>query len=222
MSQPRVCGSAVHPAIWWCFFICLCGLTLIQPFQVSAESYVAGFAGYGLSSQLSNIRGTGDIAGVTGSNLGLQNSPIYGLKVGHFLDNLKYFGGEAELFTATPYLKQQQLTLSSPIGSQTATIPGAHQRVTTAAFNVMYRYPGQIIQPYAGAGLGFFWFTPPTSTAGSAIRPGVNVLAGMRVLVTQQMALFGEYKYNHASFPGGDFKANYNAHSIVFGVGYHF
>src|SRR5712692_6998420 len=187
------------------------------PRESFAESYVAGFAGYGLSAQLSDVRGTGDIAGGTGSNLGLQNSPIYGLKVGHFLDGLKYFGGEAELYTATPYLKQQQFTLSSPLGTQTATIPGAHQRVTTAAFNVVYRYPGQVVQPYAGVGLGFFWFTSPTSTAGSAVRPGLNVLAGTQVLVTQQMTLFGEYKYNHTSFPGGDFQAHYTAHFVVFG-----
>lgn len=94
--------------------------------------------------------------------------------------------------------------------------------MTTAAFNVVYRYPGQVVQPYAGVGLGFFWFTPPTSTAGSAVRPGLNVRAGTRVFVTQQMALFGEYKYNHTSFPGEDFKANYTAHFVVFGVGYHF
>jgi len=185
-----------------------------------AESYVAGFAGYGLSAQLSDVRGTGDIVGRTGSNLGLQNSPIYGLKVGHFMDNLKYFGAEAELYSVTPFLKQQQLTLSNP--SETQTIPGAHQRVTTAAFNVVYRYPGQVVQPYAGVGLGVLWFTPPTSTAGSAIRPGLNVLAGTRVFITQQMALFGEYKYNHSSFPGGDFQAHYTAHFVVFGVGYHF
>jgi opacity protein-like surface antigen len=42
------------------------------------------------------------------------------------------------------------------------------------------------------------------------------------VFVTKQMALFGEYKYNHTSFPGGDFNAHYNAHFVVFGVGYHF
>ncbi len=126
----------------------------------------------------------------------------------------------AELFSATPFLKQQQLTLSNPL--ETQTISGAHQRVTTAAFNVVYRYPGQVVQPYAGVGLGVFWFTPPTSTAGSAVRPGLNVLAGTRVFVTKQMALFGEDKYNHTSFPGGDFKANYNAHFVVFGVGYHF
>ena len=208
----------VLPVLFACLTLCF----LSQPMDTHAESYVAGFAGYGLSAQLSDVRGTGGIAGLTGSNLGLQNSPIYGLKVGHFLDGLKYFGGEAELYTATPSLKQQQLTLSSPTGSQTATIPGAHLRVTTAAFNVVYRYPGQVVQPYAGVGLGLFWFTTPASTAGSAVRPGLNVLAGTRVFVTKQMALFGEYKYNHANFPGGDFKANYNAHFVVFGVGYHF
>jgi opacity protein-like surface antigen len=205
---------------WLTLILTVCGLLVLFQQTANAESYVAGFAGYGLSAQLSDVRGTGDIAGRTGSNLDLQNSPIYGLKVGHFLDGLKYFGGEAELYTATPYLKQQQLSLSSP--TQTATIPGAHQRVTTAAFNVVYRYPGQVVQPYAGVGLGLFWFTTPTSTAGSEVRPGLNVLAGTRVLVTEQMALFGEYKYNHTSFPGGDFNANYNAHFVVFGVGYHF
>jgi hypothetical protein len=77
-------------------------------------------------------------------------------------------------------------------------------------------------KPYAGVGLGLFWFTTPTSTANSAVRPGLNVLAGTRVFVTKQMALFGEYKYNHTSFPGDGFKADYHAHFVVFGVGYHF
>ena len=199
---------------------CLAVVGLLQPRDGYAESYVAGFAGYGLSAQLSSVNGTMDIAGRTGSNLDLQNSPIYGLKVGHFVDNLKYFGAEAELYSATPFLKQQPLTLSNP--SVTQTIPGDHLRVTTAAFNVVYRYPGEVIQPYAGVGLGFFWFTTPTSTANSSVRPGLNVLAGTRVFVTKQMALFGEYKYNHTSFPGGDFNASYNAHLVVFGVGYHF
>ncbi len=62
----------------------------------------------------------------------------------------------------------------------------------------------------------------PTSTASSAVRPGLNVLAGTRVFVTRRLALFGEYKYNHTSFAAGDFKADYNAHFVVLGMGYHF
>ncbi len=205
---------------WLTLILTVCGWLGLCQVTANAESYVAGFAGYGLSAQLSDVRGTGDIAGRTGSDLGLQNSPILGLKMGHFMNDLKYFGVEAELYSATPFLKQQQLTLSNP--PETHTIPGAHLRVTTAAFNVVYRYPGQVVQPYAGAGLGLSWFTLPSTTAGSAVRSGLNVLAGTRVFVTKQMAFFGEYKYNHTSFPGGDFKANYTAHFVVFGVGYHF
>lgn len=183
---------------WLTLILTVCGLLVLFQRTANAESYVAGLAGYGLSAQLTDFRMAG---GVTGSNLDLQNSPIYGLKVGHFMDNLKYFGAEAELYTATPFIKQQQLTLSGPSG--TGVIQGGHLRVTTAAFNVVYRYPGQVVQPYAGVGLGFSWFTSPTSTADSAVRPGLNVLAGTRVFITEQMALFGEYKYNHTSFPAG-------------------
>jgi hypothetical protein len=112
----------------------LVALFIVMPSVVTpialAETYVSGFAGYGLSAQLSDVRSDG---GVTGSNLGLQNSPIFGAKIGHFLDKLRYFGGEAELSTATPYLKQQQFTVRGPLGSQTAIIPGDRERVTTAA-----------------------------------------------------------------------------------------
>ncbi len=206
----------------------LCGSSVLFERTANPEPYVAGFAGYGLSAQLSDVKGSGDIAGSTGSNLGLQNSPIYGFKAGYFLDNLNYFGGEVEVYSATPYFKQQQFTRSGASGTQTGTIPGAHQRVTTAAFNIVYRYPGEVVQPYAGVGLGFFWFTAPTTTAGSAVREGLNVLAGVRVFPMQHTAVFAEYKYNRTSQPGlggvllDDFKADYNAHFAVFGVGYHF
>ncbi|HXF92474.1 MAG TPA: outer membrane beta-barrel protein [Nitrospiraceae bacterium] len=209
---------------WFVMILLLCGSSVLFERTANAEPYVAGFAGYGLSAQLSDVKGSGDMAGSTGSNLGLQNSPIYGLKVGYFLDNLKYFGGEAEVYTATPYLKQQHFTKSGSGGEQTAIVPGHRLRVTTAAFNVVYRYPGEIVQPYAGAGLGLFWYTSPSSTAGSAIRPGLNVLAGVRGFMTKHIAAFGEYKFNQASFLPffGGLKADYNAHFVVFGVGYHF
>lgn len=226
MKSERFMGIARTALLYSSAGMGMVAAILAQLCVTHAETYVAGFAGYGISTQLSSVRGQGGLAGLHGSNLGLQNSPIYGLKVGHFLDDLKYFGGEVELYSATPYLKQQQLTLSGPSGQLTTTIPGDHRRVTTTAFNFVYRYPGQIVQPYAGVGPGLFWFTTPTSTASSSVRPGLNVLAGARVFLTPQVALFGEYKYNHtyyhATFPGENFKANYNAHFVVFGIGFHF
>jgi len=193
-------------------------MVLVQSCQTHAEPYVAGFAGYGISAQLSDVRSDQS----TGSNLRLQDSPIFGLKVGYFLNNLKYFGGEAELYTATPFLKQQQFTQSSSGGTQTGTISGEHIRVTTAAFNVVFRYPGHVVQPYAGIGLGLFVFSDPESTDDPSVRLGLNVLAGTRVFVTKQLALFGEYKFNHTSVPNPEIKANYDAHFVLFGVGWHF
>jgi hypothetical protein len=109
-------------------------MVLARPCPTHAEPYAAGFADYGLSAQFSDVR----TDGTTGSNLRLQNSPIFGLKVGYFLDNLKYLGGEAELYTATPYLKQQQFTQTSSGGTQTGIISGDQIRATTAVFNVVF------------------------------------------------------------------------------------
>jgi opacity protein-like surface antigen len=57
------------------------------------------------------------------------------------------------------------------------------------------------LQPYAGVGLGVF-FADLNSPFGSIDSPvlGLNVLAGIRYYLTQRVALFGEYKYNRASF----------------------
>lgn len=48
--------------------------------------------------------------------------------------------------------------------------------------------------------------------------------------MTTNLAFFGEWKFNHANleytdfmgFKGQDLSVNYNAHNVVFGVGYHF
>ena len=59
----------------------------------------------------------------------------------------------------------------------------------------------------------------------SSGRPGLNVEAGLRYRFLNHMAVFGEWKFNHAQFqfnspPHVD--ATYNVHFLVIGVGYHF
>lgn len=220
MSQPRVRGRAMHQPVQWCFLLCLCGLALIQPVEGLAESYVAGQFGLAVPNTLSHANDDG----LTLSDLRLQNSPVYGAKLGHYLENLKYFGVETEAYTTTPSIKQQAVTVSGiPIGTQ----PGSHMRVTTWAFNLVYRYPGAIVQPYAGVGVGVF-FGQLSNVAGSSlsVSPGLNVLAGLRVHVTPQVALFGEYKFNntrlHFKDADADASGRYTAHLFVFGMGYHF
>ena len=191
---------------WLTPIFCLCIAVMLPEASAKAESYVAGQFG-------SSVHGTLNDPDNVSPDLGLKNSLMYGAKLGHYFDNLKYFGVETEAYTLTPHIKQQGAT------------PGAHLRVTTWATNLVYRYPGEVFQPYAGVGVGaFFARGSDTSSSDTSISPGLNVQAGLRVLVTKQVALFGEYKFNSTQmhFKDADLSAQYKASLFVFGVGYHF
>lgn len=191
---------------WLTPIFCLCIAVMLPEASAKAESYVAGQFG-------SSVHGTFNDPDNVVSDLGLKNSLMYGAKLGHYFDNLKYFGVETEAYTLTPHIKQQ------------GTTPGAHLRVTTWATNLVYRYPGEFFQPYAGVGVGMFFARgSDTSSSDTSISPGLNVQAGLRVMVTNQVALFGEYKFNSTQmhFKDADLSAQYKASLFVFGVGYHF
>lgn len=186
---------------WLIPIFCLCVAVVLPEASAKAESYVAGQFG-------SSVHGTLNDPDNMSPDLGLKNSLMYGAKLGHYFDNLKYFGVETEAYTLTPDIKQ-----------------GAHLRVTTWAVNAVYRYPGEVFQPYAGVGLGmYFAHASDAALSGSSISPGLNVQAGLRVLVTKQVALFGEYKFNSTEmhFKNTDESEQYKASLVVFGVGYHF
>lgn len=200
---------------WLTPIFCLCIAVMLPEASAKAESYVAGQFG-------SSVHGTFNDPDNVGSDLGLKNSLMYGAKLGHYFDNLKYFGVETEAYTLTPHIKQQAVAIN---GIPAGTTPGAHLRVTTWATNLMYRYPGEVFQPYAGVGMGvFFAGVSDTSSSDTSVSPGLNVQAGLRVLVTKQVALFGEYKFNSTQmhFKDADLSAQYKASLFVFGVGYHF
>lgn len=200
---------------WLTPIFCLCVAVVLPEASAKAESYVAGQFG-------SSVHGTLNDPDNVSSDLGLKNSLMYGAKLGHYFDNLKYFGVETEAYTLTPHIKQQPVEIN---GIPAGTTPGAHLRVTTWATNLVYRYPGEVFQPYAGVGMGvFFARGSDTSSSDTSISPGLNVQAGLRVLVTKQVALFGEYKFNNTQmhFKDSDQSAQYKASLFVFGVGYHF
>jgi opacity protein-like surface antigen len=212
--------------------------------HVGAESYIAGQVGLTMPLRATSIEVSGGPLGfpdgTTSSDRDLKNSIVYGLKLGHYFESSRWLGIETEVFHANPHVKQQSVTVTLPPGfifvppgsrSVTAVSDGSYLRVVTWATNLVVRYPGTRVQPYAGVGLGVFFVR--TNDAGdpdsqSSISPGLNVLAGLRVLLTDHVAIFGEWKFNHTrfSFDGQGnappFDATYNAHHTLFGVGYHF
>jgi opacity protein-like surface antigen len=220
-------------------------------FQSSAfgESYVAGQLGVSLPHSLSGIEleGGGFAPGTKVTSFDLQNSVMYGAKLGHYFEGQnwipKLFGGkswlglETEVFNSTPHIKQQEQSISEPGNPPTppAVTPGSTLRVLTWAINVVARYPGERWQPYAGIGLGIFFANnndKSINLSQSSTSPGLNALLGVRYIINKQFSAFGEWKFNHTrlSFseeqtPFGTaagVNASYNIHHLAFGLAYHF
>ena len=200
-----------------------------------AEMYVAGQVGVSLPNSFSNVEGVGTFTGVTLSDLSLHNSVMYGAKIGYYFDSMKWLGVETEVFNSTPHVKQQTGTASFGGASFTAAIPGQDIRVLNwAPVNIVVRYQMGQFEPYAGIGLGLFFAQVKdgqTGESSSSTEPGLNAQVGARYFVTKNLALFGEWKYNRASFnfsessptqATGGFKGDYSAHILAFGLGYHF
>ena len=207
--------------------------------------YVAGFGGYTVGHGFDDVEGRGTAAGLQFGDIGLKDSGVYGAKAGYFLPGrLNWLGVEVEAFNTTPHLEE------------TAFSTGAHLRVTTLAFNAIARakllcgphsdwttargrrtdpaYRDEYfcrLQPYIGAGLGVFFARAESggnSVSDNAV-PGLNALAGVRYFFTEHVALFGEYKYNRATFAfdniggsGAGLKGDYSVSHIVGGLSFHF
>ena len=211
-------------------------LCLTQPVCPSqAEMYVAGQFGVTFPNNATNLEGVDSAAGLKLSDLSLHKSIMYGAKVGYYFDSVKWLGVETEVFNTNPNIKQQDVTVSGPGGSITGTLTGQDLRILTwAPINVVVRYQAGQFEPYAGLGMGVFFARIHDGQSGessSSTTVGLNTQLGVRYLVTTNLAVFGEWKYNRTSFnfsdsvptaATGSVKGDYSANLLAFGVGYHF
>jgi len=207
----------------------------LKPWASAADWYISAQAGLTLPQDLGNIERADSGTGVSVSDLELQTSIVYGGKLGVFFPGkFNWLGIEGEVFNVTPHLKQQAVTTTTTSGSPVSgSIAGAHLRVTTAAINAMVRYPGKRFQPYAGAGLGAYWFRLSDSTGFSDTETnvGFNGLAGVRYFFMEAFSFLTEYKSNYAlmkftdTLPGTGtirLQGDYTAHHFVGGITFHF
>ena len=191
------------------------------------EVYVAGYGGFTWGHSFSDVEGRGTIAGQQFGGRDLENSAVYGAKIGYYHPGrLNWLGIEVEGFNSTPHIEQG------------GGLPGSHLRVTTLAFNVIartkvgcrkrdrddvrHRDDGTVVesdydrrhwspldenlrcplQLYAGAGPGIF-FAETSNQFGRSTdngRVGLNALAGMKYFMNRNLAVFAEYKFNYAQF----------------------
>jgi len=200
----------------------------------AADWYVSAQAGITVPQNIGKVEGAGGGAGVSVTDLELQTSIVYGGKLCVFFPvKFNWLGIEGELFNANPHLKQQTVTTTTAGGTTTGSSAGAHLRVTTAAMNVIIRYPGKTIQPYVGVGLGNYWFRLSDSTglSNTETNVGFNGLAGVRYFFMDKLSIFTEYKYNYSrikftdTIPGASnvrLEGDYAAHHFVGGISFHF
>ena len=195
------------------------GCMVVSMSNASAEWYVAGQFGANFADQLSDIRGTGGLSGFRAPDFDLQNSFVYGGKVGVFPGN-GWFGVELDVFNSTPHVKNLD------------DVPGFHMRVTNVGVNLVARYPGVTFQPYAGIGAGAAIARisdSATTRANTDVASALNLLVGIRAFITPYVAIYTEYKYSQSTFefdrafgPSSGFNGNYDAHILVTGLSYHF
>ncbi len=213
------------------------------------ETYVGGFGGFTWGHSFDNAEGTGSDKGTPRSQ-GLDNSIVYGGKIGYFFpERYNWLGLEAEGFNTTPHLQQ---------GSG---LIGSNMRVTTLAFNVIARtklgcrnsdYDHDTdnrndihssnwsslddnarcpLQLYGGVGPGIFFAETSNQFGRSSDngRVGLNALAGMKYFMNRHLAVYAEYKFNYAQFDFNQaqgqtagLRGDYTASHVVGGLAWHF
>lgn len=215
------------------------GLLLVWSVTVSslfvttaqAEWYVGGYGGLSAPGGFSNVTASSATlgGGVTNAHLNdleLKSGLLGGVKGGYFLESRPWLGLETELYTQKPDVKQQTIVGGTASGSVFATsIPDTSLRLSVWAVNLIIRSPSMsdVFQPYGGIGYGLFFATGSQGgQSNTQISPGFQFVAGARYVLTQEWALFGEFKYNNAELRFSGIKGHYDSQNFVAGLMWHF
>lgn len=236
----RLCSVVGCCFLMVAMFVFMC---FSRPAQ--AEWYVAGQAGSPFSGSFDQLSGTsGSIEGLRfPQHLGLQESPLYGGKIGYYLDDpaWQWLGFEMEAYTSTPHLKQQGIGFfeqgAAPhTPSFVQETSGKNVRVTTwSPMSIMFRYRIGTLEPYLGVGLGIYFLHIHDAATDTTVSSNANMgfigKGGLRWRMTEHLALFAEWKYNQFDFGfdnlpigslSGGGQGQYHTHIAVGGIGWHF
>ena len=203
--------------------------TLIIAPSAYAEWYAGAYGGLANPSTLSNVSLSsptiaGGVKDARVMDLQLEDSSVWGAKVGYFFAKSPWIGVETDLYTLRPDLKEQ-ITVGGVAGRPNAfsdTFPATSLRVTTGVVNLIIRSPAisERFQPYGGAGYGAFMTTG--SHTKTSVSPGLNLVAGARYVLTDKLVLFGEFKFNRSTLYFSGVEGKYATQLFVFGVMWHF
>lgn len=196
-----------------------------------AEWYVGGYGGLSVPGALSNITISdatlgGGVTNAHINDLELKSGLLEGVKGGYFLESRPWMGMETDLYTMKPDVKQQTIVGGTASGNVfAANMPSTSLRLTVWTVNLIIRSPSMsdVFQPYGGIGYGLFFATGSQSGQSTTqISPGFQFVAGARYVLSQDWALFGEFKYNNAEIRFNGIKGHYDSQNFVAGLMWHF
>jgi opacity protein-like surface antigen len=159
--------------------------------------YIGAFGGYRFSGSLTDIEWEALGFKGTANNQKYDGGFLGGVKLGTWVN--RYVGAQIEGWYSRMKSPSQDLTLHGPLGSATIQTDGSSGDSYTGAFNLMFRLPAGVLEPYVGVGAAVLHL--PGSNFDS-ITPGLNVLAGLAVPLTEHLLAFGEFKYNRFRLEG--------------------
>jgi hypothetical protein len=234
--------------------------SVILPSPASAQDEIRGkpidfyISIFGGTNSVSNtdVKEDAPLYSITARNVELKSSSSIGGKIGFYTNTHRAqtgfdFGAELDITNFSP--DQQSGRVVSVSGTVVGTpVVGAaltnqvNINSTIVAVNFLIRKPFGVTEdlpngrwyPYAGIGGGFqtsSYSTPTTTGDGRQTDPAFQGLLGAKVFFTQHVALFGEYKFTHASHDlkynivgGGSVTDNYtfNVNHFVAGLAMHF
>jgi len=197
--------------------------------EVAYVSVMSGAAFSGKFTNVDNVGGSFE-PGTTATDLALENSVLYGVKAGIYPKS-GILGLETEVFSANHDINSQTRTFNEPTFGPFLQTQEGKVRVTTWALNVLARVPinDKLTAHVAiGPAILFSKLSLANEQSQSASNIGLNTQLGLNYSVTDQLSVFGEWKFNHAriKYPSKGttegFDANYNPHAIVVGLSYYF
>jgi opacity protein-like surface antigen len=149
-----------------------------------------------------------------------------GLKVGLFPNFAKRFIGiELDSFG-----HGGALSFANSANGQNNGTGRSNLLVLNTMFNLVLRYPGEVVMPYVGIGAGWSHgiLLNPNITGradkdfDSARALGHQYLTGLRVMVSPKVFVFGEYRYFSANYHWEGLALDFRTHYGLFGIGLHF
>ncbi len=156
----------------------------------------------------------------------LQPGAGAGIKVGLFPHFTRRFVG-IELDSSG---HSGALSFQNNVTGQSNGTGRSNLLILNTMFNLILRYPGEVVTPYAGIGAGWshgILLNP--NIAGRADKDfdsarafGHQYLAGLRAMVSPKVFVFGEYRYFLANYHWEGLAMDFRAHYALFGVGLHF